>query len=54
MGDHLDRLDVQGVNQVAANDQRPLASIERDRPRDRRAGNADYALWTAQANRGGR
>ena len=48
MSDRLHRFDVQGVNQVAANNQRPLSGVECHRPRDRRVRDADYPLWTAQ------
>ncbi len=49
MGDRLHRLDVQGMNQVAPDDQCSQAGVECHRPTDRLVSRADYALWTAQA-----
>jgi hypothetical protein len=46
MGDRLDRLD-EGMNRVAAEDQGQSPGVERDRPRDRRVGDADHFDATA-------
>ena len=46
MGDRLGRFDVQRVNQIATDDQRPLSGVVELGPRDWRVGYANDALPT--------